>query len=128
MKRIITLMLALGLVTPLAASAETGVGLVVGDPFGGIDIKHNSYRFNISLEDNFGIAANKTYAVQNTPLYLFIGGQYIDRNKHNIAITPGIGAEFRVKPVGFYVDLAPALYLDELAFELEAKAGFRVYF
>ena len=128
MKKITTLLLALGMFVSMGAKAETGIGLSVGDPFWGVDFKHNGFRFNVSLDDQFGVGVNKTYGVNGTPLYLFLGGQYVDRNKHYVAITPGIGAEFRVRPMGFYVDLTPAVYLDELDIELEARAGFRVYF
>ncbi|MCW8335485.1 hypothetical protein J4N42_03345 [Vibrio sp. SCSIO 43135] len=108
--------------------AETGVGAFVGNPYWGAELKHNGLRMNVSLDEQFGLAMNKTFAVNNTPLYLFIGGQYVDRERHYIAVTPGIGAEFRVKPMGFYLDLAPSVYLDELEVELEARAGLRVYF
>ena len=128
MKKITTLLLALGMFVSMGAKAETGIGLSVGDPFWGVDFKHNGFRFNVSLDDQFGVGVNKTYGVNGTPLYLFLGGQYVDRNKHYVAITPGIGAEFRVRPMGFYFDLTPSVYLDELDIELEARAGFRVYF
>jgi hypothetical protein len=128
MKKLITLFLSLGILFPLTAHAQTGVGLMVGKPYWGLDFKHQGFRVNVGLDDHFGVGANKTYAVQGTPLYLFVGGQYVDRNRHYIAITPGIGAEFRTNPLGFYVDLAPAVYLDEMDVELEARAGFRVYF
>ncbi|MCQ1060538.1 hypothetical protein ACQKPX_00695 [Photobacterium sp. DNB23_23_1] len=128
MKKIMSVILAMGMCVSMTAKADTGIGLSVGDPFWGVDMKHNGFRINVSLDDQFGVGVNKTYGVQGTPLYLFLGGQYVDRNKHYVAITPGIGAEFRVRPMGFYVDLTPAVYLDELDIELEARAGFRVYF
>ncbi len=128
MKKIMTLILAFGLGLASTAKADTGVGLFVGNPYWGLDIKHNDLRFNVSLEDRMGFGVNKTYGIQNTPLYVFIGGHYVNRNSRYIAVTPGIGAEFRVKPVGFYVDVTPAVYLDEFVVELEARAGFRVYF
>lgn len=128
MKKTIAALLLVSSAWSVTTQAETGIGLSVGDPFWGLDVKHNGFRLNVSLDDQFGVGANKTFPVQNTPLYLFVGGQYVDRDKHYIAVTPGIGAEFRVKPLGFYVDLTPAVYLDELDIELEARAGFRVYF
>lgn len=112
----------------LSVNASTGVGLFVGDPYWGLNFKHNDLRFNVSLDDNMGVGIDKTFAVNDTPLYLFIGGQYVDRHSHSIAITPGLGAEFNVRPVSFYVDITPAVYLDELDIELEARAGFRVNF
>ncbi|WP_459681330.1 hypothetical protein [Vibrio comitans] len=128
MKKLMSLLLIAGMSASLGAKAETGIGVSVGKPFWGLDVAHNGFRMNVSLDDQFGIGANKTFAVSGTPMYLFIGGQYVDRNQHYIALTPGIGAEFRVKPVGFYVDLTPAIYLDELDVELEARAGIKVYF
>ncbi len=107
MKKIIAALLLVSSTWSVTTLAETGIGLSVGDPFWGLDVKHNGFRFNVSLDDQFGVGANKTFPVQNTPLYLFVGGQYVDRDKHYIAVTPGIGAEFRVKPLGFYVDLTP---------------------
>ncbi|WP_295903710.1 hypothetical protein [uncultured Vibrio sp.] len=121
------LVVALSVMT-MGAQANTGVGLFVGEPFWGLEFKHNDIRFNVSLDDQFGLGANKSFQVSNTPLYLFVGGQYIDRNTHYMAVTSGIGAELRVKPMGFYIDVGPNLYLDEMQFELEAKAGLRVYF
>ena len=112
----------------LGAQANPAVGLFVGEPFWGLEFKHNDIRFNVSLDDQFGLGANKSFQVSNTPLYLFVGGQYIDRNTKYMAVTSGIGAELRVKPMGFYIDVGPNLYLDEMEFELEAKAGLRVYF
>ncbi|MEZ9512301.1 hypothetical protein BCS96_10945 [Vibrio breoganii] len=128
MKKLVSLLVAVGLCVSLSAKAETGIGISVGKPFWGLDVAHNGFRMNVSLDDQFGIGANKTFAVSGTPMYFFIGGQYVDRNQHYIALTPGIGAEFRVKPVGFYIDLTPAIYLDELDVELEARAGIKVYF
>ncbi|MGR5221356.1 hypothetical protein ACPV4B_14085 [Vibrio parahaemolyticus] len=128
MNKVLGLILALGLGLSGVVKADTGIGLFVGDPYWGVDIKHNDLRFNVSLDDRMGFGVNKTYGIQNTPLYFFIGGHYVDRNHHYIAVTPGIGAEFRVKPVGFYVDVTPAVYLDQFDIELEARAGFRGYF
>lgn len=128
MKNIILMALALCLGLSSVAKADTGVGLFVGDPYWGLDFKHNDLRFNVSLDDRMGFGVNKTFGIQDTPIYLFVGGHYVDRNSRYIAVTPGIGAEFRVKPVGFYVDVTPAIYLDEFEIELEARAGFRVYF
>ncbi|WP_261836422.1 hypothetical protein [Vibrio ishigakensis] len=128
MKKLILFIFLFSLCASWSARADTGVGLFVGKPYWGFDVNHNGFRVNVSLDDRFGLGANKTFPISGTPMYVFIGGQYVDRDNHFIAVTPGIGAEFRVKPVGFYFDLVPAIYLDELDLELEAKAGFRIYF
>lgn len=116
------------LTVSFSSVAATGVGMMVGDPYWGVELKHNDLRVNVSLDDNFGIGANKLFGVNNTPLYLFLGGHYVDRNNRSLAIAPGIGAELGARPLGFYVDLSPSIYLDGLEIELEARAGFRVYF
>lgn len=128
MKKRIRLLLVITLFSVSMAKADTGIGLFVGDPFWGLDVKHNDLRFNVSLDDKMGFGVNKVFGIQNTPIYFFAGGYYVNRNSRYIAFTPGIGAEFRVKPVGFYVDVTPAIYLDKFDIELEARAGFRVYF
>ncbi|MGL6259380.1 hypothetical protein [Vibrio sp. WXL103] len=118
----------MALMMSFSSVAATGVGVMVGDPYWGVELKHNDLRFNVSLDDQFGLGANKVFGVNNTPFYLFLGGHYVDRNNKSLAIVPGIGAELGARPFGFYIDLSPSVYLDELDIELEARAGFRVYF
>lgn len=121
-----------GLITSLLfthhAVARTGVGIMVGDPYWGLEVKHNSLRMNVSLDDHFGVGVNKVFSIQDTPLYVYAGGQYVDRNSYSLALTPGIGIELNANPIGFYIDLGPSFYLDEMEFDWEARAGLRVYF
>ncbi len=108
--------------------ASTGIGLFAGNPYWGAEVKINQTRINLSLDDQFGFGVNRTYGVSNTPLYLFIGGNYVDRQSNSIAITPGIGAKMNVSPMVFYADVGPNLYLDEFNVNWEAKIGFHVLF
>ncbi|QIA65180.1 hypothetical protein GT360_16635 [Vibrio astriarenae] len=128
MRLITSLALLISVLSIKPAIAQTGVGVMVGNPYWGLELKHNSLRMNVSLDDNFGVGVNKVFGINNTPFYVFAGGHYVDRDKHNIALTPGIGVEINANPLGFYIDLGPSFYLDEMEFDWEARAGLRVYF
>ncbi|WP_087017727.1 hypothetical protein [Thaumasiovibrio subtropicus] len=110
------------------ATASTGVGIFVGQPYWGVEAKFDSLRVNVSLDEQFGFGVNKLFPVSNTPMYLFVGGHYVDRRHDEIALAPGIGASMTSAPMTFYVDLSPSLYLDSMAIDWEAKLGFRVNF
>ncbi|WP_413111650.1 hypothetical protein [Thaumasiovibrio sp. DFM-14] len=125
LKRVTFLLL---LTVSFTANAKLGLGLFVGEPYWGVEMKYNAYRFNFSLEDNLGFGMNRVYGVSNTPLYLYLGGQYVDRSSKSIALTPGLGAQMSASNVDFYVDVGPSLYLDGIELDWEAKLGFRVNF
>ncbi|MGR5267810.1 hypothetical protein ACPV5R_08650 [Vibrio astriarenae] len=110
------------------AFSKTGLGVMVGNPYWGLELKHNSLRMNVSLDDNFGVGVNKVFGINDTPFYVYAGGHYVDRDKYSIALTPGVGVEINANPVGFYIDFGPSFYLDEMDFDWEARAGLRVYF
>lgn len=130
--KIILIGIVLMISAPLSAQS---VGIFLGSPMSGIQLKYQDLRFSLGIDD-VGIAVDKTFdlaALLNKPdfnnFYTFLGAQFIDHKNDKVGIRSGVGFLMPVNQVSIYGEVGPTLYVAEAVnLNLEAALGFRVSF
>ncbi len=118
-----------------APSSAQSIGIFLGTPMSGIQLKYEALRFSLGIDD-VGIAVDKTFdlgALLNKSdfesFYTYLGAQFIDHKNDKVGIRSGVGFLMPVNQVSIYGEVGPTLYVaEDVNLNIEAALGFRVSF
>ncbi|MEH6530957.1 MAG: hypothetical protein V7735_06390 [Photobacterium frigidiphilum] len=115
-----------------SATAPLSAGLFLGSPTSGITAKYqDDYKFAVGL-DTFSVSADVmwnlgevTARTQYSPLYTFVGLQWVDDSEKKWGPRAGLGLEVPFLYFHLYAEAGTTWYVDDSSMELEGAAGVR---
>ncbi|MFT5807457.1 MAG: hypothetical protein ACI9LG_001750 [Moritella dasanensis] len=131
----INIMFTLLLIYPFNSFSKQQVAIFLGSPMSGFQYQQDDLRFSLGLKD-FGFAFDQVFRVAELlqkpeldPLYVYLGAQLVDDNKHKVAVRSGIGFQQPFDKVILYAELGPSLYvIEDVDLKLEASLGLKIDF
>ncbi|MGF1759530.1 hypothetical protein L4D76_16605 [Photobacterium sagamiensis] len=124
------------LLLPSYTSAMTtplSTGIFLGSPTSGITVKfQDDFKFAVGL-DTFSVSADAMWnlgrlsgRIENSPLYSFVGIQWVDDSEQQWGPRVGLGLEIPYRTFHLYAEAGTTWYLEkDSGFEVEGAFGVR---